>query len=102
MNYIWILLIILIVLFEIIAIAVVSNEDILYTFEDRVKRIAFIICVPIIGAIIELRELDKYARYKKDSNGKDIIIYSFWEYYASSNIFSDSGSSDGDSGGGSD
>jgi hypothetical protein len=84
MEYIWILPIALIIILEIAAIAVVSNEDILYTFEDRTKKITFIIFVPIVGAIIELRKLDKYARYKKDTDGNEVMVYAFWAYYTTS------------------
>ena len=97
MEYIWILFVAFVILLEFAAIVVVANEDILYGKEEKIKKIIFIIFVPIIGAVIELRKLDKYARYTKDSNGNDVMEYAFWDYYTSSQSFGDS-SGDGSAG----
>ena len=100
MEYIWILPIAFIILLEIAAVLVVANEDILYGSEEKTKKIIFILLVPIIGAIIELRKLDKYARYAKDNNGNDVKEYAFWDYYTTSQSFGNSGGDDGGGSGG--
>jgi len=99
MEYIWILPIAFVILLEIAAILVVANEDILYGSEEKIKKIIFILFVPILGAAIELRKLDKYARYSKDNNGNEAMDYAFWDYYTTSQSFGHSGG--GDDGGGS-
>ena len=98
MEYIWILAIAFVILLEIGAIIAVLNEDILYEPEEKTKKIIFIILIPIVGAIIELKKLDKYARYSKDNNGNVVMNYAFWDYYTTSQSFGYSG---GDDGGGS-
>ena len=95
MEYIWILPIAFIILLEIAAILVVANEDILYESEEKTRKIIFIIFVPIIGAIIELKKLDKFARYSKDTNGNDVMDYAFWDYYTTSQSSGDTGGYDG-------
>ena len=101
MEYIWILPIALVILLQFSAIVVVANEDILYSTEEKVKKILFIIFVPIIGAIIELRKLDKYARYHKDKDGNEVMNYAFWEYYTTPQSSGNDGVVGGsDSGGG--
>lgn len=102
MEHLWILPIGLVVLLEIAAIIVVANEDILYSVEEKIKKILFIILVPVVGAVIELSKLDKYARYRKDNNGNDVMEYEFWDYYTSSQSVGRDSDSGGDSGGGGD
>ncbi len=106
MEYIWILPIALVILLQFSAIVIVANEDILYSTEEKIKKIFFILFVPIIGAIIELRKLDKFARYHKDNNGNEVMDYAFWEYYTTSQSSGNNdglGGSDGnDCGGGGD
>lgn len=98
MKYIWILPVAFIFMLEFVAIVIVLNEDILYSTEDKTKKVFFIIFVPIIGAIIELRKLDKYARYTIDGNGNEVKIYAFWEYYTTSQHSTDSNIGGNDSG----
>ena len=103
MEYIWILPITFVILLQFSAIVVVANEDILYSTEEKTKIFFFIIFVPIIGAIIELRKLDKYARYHKDKDGNEVMDYAFWEYYTTSQSGGNDGGfggSDGSDGGG--
>jgi hypothetical protein len=45
--------------------------------------------------MIELRKLDKYARYSKNNNGNDVMDYAFWDYYTTSQSFGHSGGDDG-------
>jgi len=101
MENIWVLLISFVILLEAIAILLVANEDILYEPEEKIKKIIFIIFIPIIGAIIELRKLDKFARYTVDENGNEIMTYAFWDYYITSHTnthsfgeYNDGGSGD--------
>ena len=98
MEYIWILPIAFIILLEIGAIFAILNEEVLYGKEEKIKKIIFILVVPIVGAIIELRKLDKYARYSKDENGNEVMNYAFWDYYTTSHSSSYSGGEDGGGG----
>jgi len=100
MEYIYILPIAFFTLLEVVAIILVATEEILYEPEEKAKKIAFILLVPVIGAVIELRKLDKFARYTKDANGNDVMCYAFWDYYTTSHSSGESGGVDGGYNGG--
>lgn len=84
---------------DLAAIAVVINEDILYEVHYKVFKVLFILFVPVIGAIVELQLLSRYAHSKNESaKGDDTQWYAFEDHYSSD---SSSGGLGSDSGGGS-
>ncbi len=95
MEFIWIIPLALVFGLELGAIAAVIHEDVLYDSNEKFFKIIFIIFVPIIGAIIELRKLDRYARYTTDDNGNDVMVYAFWDYYTTSHLSDNNSGSDG-------
>jgi len=99
MEYIWTLPIVFVILLEVLALIMIASEEILYSEQEKVIKIVFILCVPIIGAVVELRKLDKYARYKPDDNGDDVVEYAFWDYYTSSQFVGGDSSAGSDGGG---
>jgi len=71
---------------DFIAIVAVLNVNIEYSTKERILKLLFIIMIPIIGAIMELRKLDKISRYIKNDNGEYIKKASFFTYYTSSDF----------------
>lgn len=85
MMYLWIISTILYILLVIPSIVIVIQEDILYSKEEKIYRILFIIFVPFIGAIIELKKLSSYIKEKEKMHKEDVNenarVYKFFDQY---------------------
>lgn len=85
MIYLWIIPTVFYVLLIIPAIVIVIQEDILYSKKEKVYRILFIIFIPFLGAILELKKLSSYIKQKEKMHKEDVNenarVYKFFEEY---------------------
>ncbi|WP_345973124.1 hypothetical protein [Sulfurimonas diazotrophicus] len=109
MVNLWILPIALVILLDLAALFVVINEELLYEAHQKFYKVLFILLVPLIGAIVELYLLSRYAKFRGDGYypDDDVKWYAFWNHFSNDSSSSGShsgsdGSGGGDSGGGGD
>jgi len=62
LEYLVAVVIIIALALDIGALAAVIHEDILYSKKEKLFKIIFILCIPIIGALRELLLLRKYGK----------------------------------------
>lgn len=72
MNYLFILLFIFYFILTIASIVSILQEDIYYSKEEKVMKILFVILLPIIASIIELRNLEKSKKIKAEKYEEDV------------------------------
>ena len=82
MEDLWILPIAVFVVLDIGALFAVVNEDLLYEPSQKLRKVIFILFVPLIGAIRELYLLSRYVQYKHSRGGDDTRWYAFWDHYS--------------------
>lgn len=87
MFYFIVLLFILYFVLTLASIVAVLQEDIIYSKKEKIKKIFFIIFVPLLASIIELKILSEYSKLEKEYYKEDINqnarIYDFFDEYTS-------------------
>ena len=80
MEYLWIMFVLtLLIIINTAAINAVWQESILYSKNERILKMVFILMIPFLGAIVELYMLSK--DYKKSENYRfdEVKWYAFFE-----------------------
>jgi len=104
MENLWILPIAIIVIFNFASIAVLYQNNILYSGSEVFLKTLLILFLPVIGGGVVLYQIGGFYKENKGS-GDPVMWYAFWDNYSpdsnSNDSYSSYDSSSGDSGGGS-
>lgn len=72
MFYIFILLFALYFVLTLASIVAVLQEDIYYSKKQKLQKVVFILFIPIVASIVELRRLNTFASLKKETYKEDV------------------------------
>lgn len=83
MFYIFVLLFAFYFVLTLASIVAVLQEDVLYSKKEKFNKVLFILFVPIIGSIVELRNIGKYKKLKndkyEDNVNRNARVYEFFD-----------------------